>query len=135
MRIVNGYPPNWEKIKATFPIEENPHVLITYGEEIFNPFNFPDIRPDLHFHESVHSWQQGRDPEGWWDKYIANVDFRVSQEIEAYGQQLRYIKNEKGEQKSALALASFSKFVSGPIYGNAITRKEAMRRLAQIMRT
>jgi hypothetical protein len=132
MKIVIGYPPNWEKIKAAFPAEES-EVVMAYGDTIYNPRGFP-IRDDLHVHESVHERQHGDDPEKWWDRYIADPQFRIGQEAEAYGAQVKYIRSMQGEKRAVVALSSFAKFLSGPAYGNAITQAKAFEMIRKVSR-
>jgi len=132
MKIVYGYPPNWEKIKAAFPAD-NAEVVMAYGDTIYSPFALP-VRDDLHHHEEVHQRQQGDDPEKWWDRYIADPQFRIGQEAEAYGQQVKYIRSLQGEKRALVALNSFATFLSGPVYGNAITHAKAFEMIRKVSR-
>lgn len=115
MKIVHDYPPNFEELRTHFAIEPGAPVAFCYGDTIYNP-NGVELREDLIFHESVHSRQQGRDPDGWYRKYMDDPTFRIGQEIEAYGQQLRFIKRTIGAKQCLQALDSFVTFLASPVY-------------------
>ena len=64
MKVVDGYPPNWDKIKAAF--DPRPGTMFCYGDRVYYPGEAGrGISEALHAHEQVHSVQQGFDPEGW----------------------------------------------------------------------
>lgn len=134
--IVNDFPPNWEKIKSAFPVE-NAEVAIAYGNTIYNPFKLP-LRDDVIHHEEVHLRQQKGNSDAWFEKYMADPTWRVEQEAYAYGQQLKYIKQhrQKGQDERALvtALHSFAKFLSGPVYGNVISQAQALKLISKFSR-
>lgn len=127
MQIIDAFPPNIDKIKEAFPTRKN--TVYTYGGAIFAPGMKDKITRDLAEHERVHIAQQGQDPEGWWDKYIADPDFRLSQELEAYRIQYRYYKSAVGGNKPKCF--NFHKYLasdlSSPMYGNIIGMFDAMR--------
>lgn len=123
MNIKNELPPNYEKLRKAFAVE-NAEVCYCYGDTIYNPQGKP-LKDHLIHHESVHCRQQGDDIEGWWDKYIADPKFRVEQELEAYSEQLKFIRQHYGRDKARQARRSFATFVSGPVYANAISFNEA----------
>jgi len=81
------YPPNWERIKAVLNPKEEWQPIFCYGAEIYNPFNVK-ITPDREVHEKVHSKQQGKNPEEWWNRYLQDKSFRLEEEVAAYGTQL-----------------------------------------------
>ena len=84
------YPPNWERIKAVLNPKEEWNPIFSYGE-IYNPFNVT-ITPDREVHEKVHAKQQGKDPEGWWNRYLTDKKFRLEEELAAYGAQLAFVQ-------------------------------------------
>ena len=92
MNISIGYPPNFEKIKKVFPIKKN--TIYTYGDTIYTPGFKYRLPFDLIEHEKVHMWQQGDDPEKWWDRYLVDPEFRYFQELEAYRNQYRVFKKK-----------------------------------------
>lgn len=130
MKIVKEFPPNFEKIKKAFNVEKN--VAFCYGNKIYNPYE-AKISDHVIIHESVHSEQQKDDPEGWWNKYIENPTFRITQEIEAYGAQLKFIRVRYGLDKAMQALHAFANAISSDVYGKVLdysAGREAIRRYA-----
>lgn len=128
--VVYGFPPVYDRVRKVFDIEGKA-VIFAYGDKIYNPFR-AGITPDLFAHESVHSKQQAlTSPDEWWDRYLTDADFRLSQEVEAYGAQYRYMRGStpnraKLEQK----LDKIASDLSGRIYGNLCTYNHA-RKLIQ----
>jgi len=85
--IINEKPPIYKQAHECFEIDDS-CTIYTYGDKIYNPagINVPESVVE---HERVHMRQQ-RDiggPEIWWNRYFAEPDFRLSQELEAYGRQ------------------------------------------------
>jgi hypothetical protein len=136
MIIIPEYPPNWEKIKSAFPVE-NAEICIAYGDTIYNPYKLP-LRDDVIHHEEVHMRQQNGKPDEWFERYMADPLWRVEQEAYAYGQQLKYIRDRRppgvGERKIAVALDSFARFLSGPVYGNVISKSKAQEMIRKASR-
>ena len=135
MKISTEYPPNINDIKKVFPNLEKHKPLFAYGDTIYNPFK-AEIRPDLEHHESTHSKQQGDYPEVWWYKYLTNQQFRLEQEIEAYGEQYLFaIKaGVKGKMKDWLK-EKLAQSLSGELYGNLLTYGEAESKLRNYVKT
>lgn len=130
MEIVADYPPNWEKLKSHFDIEGAP-IVITYGDKIYNPGNY-ELQDHLIAHEEVHSRQQREHPGGkdaYVDRFIEDSAFRLEVEIEAYIEQLRYIKKHKGRNVAPQYLPIFAKHLSSEIYGHMISTGDATMRL------
>jgi hypothetical protein len=89
-------PPNFEQILAAFPDADKPGVIFAYGADIYNPSG-GNIPKALIAHEAVHGYRQlkHRDPTGhphpdkenieaWWAHYIANAEFRYTEELHAH---------------------------------------------------
>lgn len=127
MKIIEKNPPNIEDIKKYFPHYEKHQPLFCYGDTIYNPFKL-EVAKDLEVHEEVHSKQQGEFPDVWYYKYFNDLQFRLEQEKEAYGEQYKFIKgldmsrNLKDWKKEKMAEA-----LSGELYGNLISYVEAER--------
>lgn len=124
MAIDATRPPNFADIVARLPQARRPGVVFTYGRTIYNPFN-GQLSTDLIHHESVHARQQGDDPEGWWDRYIEDRAFRLSQEIEAYSSQYAFLKTHYSREKCRRMIGPMSTALSSPLYGNLISKREA----------
>lgn len=123
------YPPNYAIINLAFPENKKHQAIFTYGKTIYNPFKV-QTTPDLEFHERIHTRQQGDNPEIWWNRYIEDVDFRLSQEIEAYGEQYKFFKENANNPKiSEWLLDKLSLALSGELYGNIISYGEARSKI------
>jgi hypothetical protein len=129
MKIIENYPPNFNKIKSVFNNTEEHRAIFSYGDTIYNPYKV-EVTPDLERHEQKHSEQQGTLPEVWWDEYLNNKHFRLEQEIEAYGEQIIFLSEiitdykllEWFKEKIAQAL-------SGDLYGNMLNYGQAVSKL------
>ena len=124
MKIVKDYPPNYKEIKERF----NPPIraVFAYGNVLYSPSN-DKIPPDLLVHETVHSLQQGLEPDKWWDRYIKDPKFRLEEELRAYRNQFQFYK--KNNKAWMPFLKRISKDLSSPMYGNIISYKEAMNKI------
>lgn len=132
MKILNEYPPQFEKIEKVFNLSKRTAVF-TYGDTIYNPWG-GNLSKDLIAHESIHEKQQGDDPDGWWEKYMSDVQFRLSQEVEAYQKQFRSycggISNV-GKMRKMMLEEKFLQRIAGdlssPLYGSIVTLTEAKK--------
>lgn len=151
MEVKETFPPHFEEIQLLFPISKENPAIFCYGDTIHNPYG-KEITPDLECHESVHSKQQGDDPDGWWRKYLTDPQFRLEQELEAYGEQYAFAKrhieaaaNEAAKEGKRLtagknnlirhALESMSFALSGPTYGNIIPYGKAESKIRHYAKT
>jgi len=124
MKIVYAYPPNYTDILERFG-ELEKTVVFTYGDTIYSPMT-QEIPHNLGVHETVHMHQQGDDPEGWWDRYLRDDEFRLSQEVEAYYTQYEFVKQEiKDRNLLTRFLMKIAADLSGPMYGNIVTHRQA----------
>lgn len=123
MRTVQAYPPNWDAIKIILkPIG---HEIFCYGNTIYNPSG-RSVTPDIERHEEVHSEQQGSNPDAWWNKYLSDKTFRLACEIEAYGEQWLFAKeNVKDAKLLAWVKENMAMALCGPSYGGLISYGEA----------
>ena len=135
MKILTEFPPNYREIVDTFDGVEKGEPIFCYGDTIYNPHK-KNITKDLEVHEAVHMKQQGDAPELWWYNYLRDPEFRLSQEIEAYGEQYKFIK-EAGMKGSLLrwALDNMATALSGNIYGNLLSRGEANSKIRNYGKT
>lgn len=106
-------------------------VIFTYGDTIYNPGNV-NIPEYLIVHESTHTEQQGNDPDSWWARYVKDPYFRLQQEVEAYGNQFAFMcETVRDRNKRSRLLLELGHILSGPTYGNMITREGAMRMIKE----
>lgn len=129
MKISIELPPNYRQIIDILGDVGN--AVFCYGDTIYNPFN-RDITPDIEIHEEVHSRQQGNNPEIWYINYLTDRDFRLKQEVEAYGTQYAFAKKHvKNKEVLRWAFESMSDALSGKELGRLVTKKRA-RKLIEI---
>jgi hypothetical protein len=126
MEIVYGLPPNYEEVAKTFNIRSNQGVIFTYGNKIYVPGGERiSIDKPLMKHEETHARQQKvMGVEEWWDAFLADPAFRLSQELEAYRNQYRAMAGLPLEDKINY-LDHISADLAGEIYGNMLTKEEA----------
>ena len=131
MRIINGKPPNFHRIREAFPLASRPGTIFTYGNTVY-VIGQDDISPALKAHEAVHIQQQqaiGRDI--WWDRYIADPVFRLAQELPAHRAEYRMIRGmERDRNRASQALHAIAERLAGPLYGGLINKTEARMRIA-----
>lgn len=125
-------PPMWDEVAAAFELAGHTPVF-AYGDALYNPYNVP-LPQDLLVHEAVHMGQQDHTRVGaglWWKRYILDSDFRVAQEVEAFGAQYRWACGNvsKDRNKRARWLNLMATSLSGPMYGSPISRGEALSRI------
>lgn len=128
MNIINKYPPNIDEIEKVFPyIKQNKYVVFSYGSDLCNPNNC-NISEDLMVHEQTHEKQQEEiGIKIWWEKYLEDEGFRLSQEVEAYQNQYQYALDNYTRQLRKTILNKITADLSGSLYGNLITKEEAIK--------
>ena len=131
MKISNEYPPVWKDLDEAFHLtEKGMKPVITYGDVIFNPFHL-NLTPDLIEHEMVHGEQQSHNPvvaKLWYQRYIADKDFRLEQETQAFAKQYQTLcKQHKDRNKRTRLLSQLAGMLSGEMYGSIVTHSEAQR--------
>ena len=125
IKIVKEQPPFLLQIVAAGMTPE-PTTIYPYGSIIYNPSGLA-IPPDILVHELKHIAQQGENPKDWWQRYLRDKDFRLSQELEANREQYKFIcKIFKDRNARARALLKIANNLSGAVYGNLISSREAM---------
>lgn len=136
MNVKEEFPPNYEKIKGRFDLTGKA-PLFCYGDTVYNPYK-AQLRQDLLVHEAVHVKQQGATKEEWdkwWDKYLDDNEFRLSQELEAYVEQYKFIKSVTKTETSDKFLDVFAEILSSAMYGNMITTSQAKTKLRKLYKS
>ena len=138
MKIVNEKPPMLEKILGVGMNPNLDNVIFTYGDTIYNPSG-RDIPEYLIEHESVHTKQQGNDPDGWWERYLRDTYFRLDQETAGYAAQFRFMCNHPDKRLSVTdrekrhrILMDLGQSLSGPTYGQMIGLSYAMQQIKKL---
>lgn len=134
MKIEKSYPPNWREIETVFPDAEKHKAIFAYGDTIYNPFDV-NVTADLVIHEGVHSMQQGDYPGSWWNKYFMDKDFRLEQELEAYGGQYSFIKDKMPRHLLDWKLDQIADSLAGTLYNTGITFGEAKSKIRQFSKS
>ncbi len=99
--------------------------VFTYGDTLYNPTR-GQISQDLVAHEEVHERQQKLPGvKAWWNKYLVDEEFRLSQEIEAYRAQYAFIKTQLNRKARMPLLKELATNLSSSLYGNLININEA----------
>lgn len=126
-QVLYELPPNYKQITAAIPaVAKNKAIVFVYAPNIYSPAGI-ELRPDLLVHEEVHIKRQGKHPQGWWDKYLIDKDFRLREELAAYQEQYRYMVEHYDRAKRRAILSSIVKDLAGPMYGGIITREQATK--------
>lgn len=132
MKIIKDFPPIIDDIDKAFPgTKTRPGVLFCWGEVIFNPSGIT-IPRQLMVHESVHSARQDLAPAPWWKEYLSDPKFRITEEILAHKAEWSdYMSEHMDRNQRAIYFHGMALRLSGPLYGNAITFREAKRLILQ----
>lgn len=138
MNVTLAKPPNYDEIVEKFGKENAEKVVFTYGNTIYNP-NRINLETHLLVHEQTHGKQQNYDnvtAKLWWMRYFEDPTFRIDQEVEAYHAQYKVIcKEVRDRNMQAKYLQQLAAYLSGDIYGNAISFRDARARIKTGNRT
>lgn len=126
MRVLTMLPPNFAAINKAFGVRGKP-VIYAYGDTIYNPGRIL-VPPSLVAHELVHCQRQGSDPAGWWDQYIADKAFRLTEEIPAHQAEYASIcRCRASDAGRAADLTRIAERLASPLYGSLIGLHDAKR--------
>lgn len=126
MKIIRAFPPNYAALCAAFPIRGRPGIIFSYGDAIYNPSGH-SLSEALKVHEDVHGRRQNGNPAEWWERYIADKDFRRDEEIVAHcAEAACVLANADNRQARRAGLISIADRLSSPIYGGLMTKREAL---------
>ena len=126
VQVVYGeYPPNFDKIKATFPMA-GASTVYAYGERIFVPSG-EEIEPEILAHEMVHCERQlSMGIAEWWDKYMADEQFRLAEEVLAHQVEYSFLRGlYPGACRKKEILDHVAGKLSHPLYGSMCGMKRA----------
>lgn len=130
LNISTEKPANYAKIQAAFGNVWERGVIITYGDTVHTARGGMSL--DLQEHERVHVAQQAEYPGGkdaWWDRFIADKEFRLSQEIPAYKKQVQYIKQNVGNRRKRDTMIPFIYSSMCSNYAGMVSSPEEAERL------
>lgn len=128
VNVLSTYPPNYAAILKALPaVKHRPGAVFTYAPHVYYPAG-RQLPPHLIKHEETHIAQQGDDPAGWWEKYLADPKFRYQQELEAYRVQFRAAEYLNRGNRRVL-LAQIAADLSSAMYGKIVTKAEALKEI------
>lgn len=130
MNVAYTWPPNYSLI--TTVLTPDPGAIFCYGDTIYSPSGRTPPE-DIEHHESIHSKQQGANPNGWWERYLTDVDFRLSQELEAYAAQVNFIKKHMGAKAAKDCLDECARNLASPAYALNLTKHQAETRIRRFV--
>lgn len=133
MKVERAYPPNFPAILEKFPEAKDKGVIFTYGDTIYNPWG--GLIPDwIVAHEEVHSTRQGlskEEVEAWWDRYLADEQFRFEEELLAHKVEYKtFCEKVKDRERRSRQLHRIAMRLAGPLYGRMIPYMSAKRVVA-----
>jgi hypothetical protein len=114
--IIVDRPPNFEQVRAAFPMAEGFGVIFAYDGIIYNPSgNYIPLA--LLAHEETHLIRQkdvGADY--WWREYIAQSRFRYEEELLAHAAEFLVLKTTKDRNAGAALLMRTAMRLVAPLY-------------------
>lgn len=129
MLLVEGYPPEpmRTRILDTFPLARSMRVMFAWGKTIFAA-NGAVAGPEKIAHEAIHMIRQGDDVLGWWERYCADVNFRLTEEIPAHVAEYLFLcESDSSRASRRRSLATIAKALASPLYGQMLTPEKAKR--------
>lgn len=126
IKISHEIPPIYFKLREKFNVSWENGLAITIDDTIFCKFK---LNQDVAIHEMVHIEQQKKiGVDEWWKKYLNDISFRRSQEIEAYRMQADWIKKNVGDRnKKFVMLRKICKDLSSPMYAIDLPYEEIVK--------
>lgn len=126
--ILHAHPPNIDAIAARFgDAARGGTVVFAYAPHVYVPSGRPLAAP-LEAHERLHLEQQGDDPAGWWDRYLSDDDFRLSQELAAFRLEWKVARKLYRDRERAQQIRrGLARRLSSPLYGRLVTYQKALR--------
>jgi hypothetical protein len=119
IKTIKGYPPNIDAIRAAFGNATLKRAIFTYGDTVYVP-DGSQLPDHLEAHEATHIKQQGSDPAGWWERYLADTQFRLEQELEAYQAQYGCIQTNYNRATRRKLFKKIAHDFSSALYGGVV---------------
>lgn len=132
-KISHEIPPIYARLREAFGprVDWRMGTVIAYGDTIYAKDDMPD---SLIAHETTHLKQQAKvGVEIWWEGYIKDPIFRLTQEAEAYKAQIDFIRDVDKASRQVLrsTIAWLARELSSSMYGNMISYEDARNLLKQ----
>lgn len=126
-----GLPPNIEDILRVFPITSN--TVFTYGTDVYTQGQ-GELPEYILAHEAVHVQQQSN-PKEWWDRYLIDAHFRLEQELEAFGEQYKWMVEHFPSRMHKPVLFDLANQLCGETYGHLMSFQEAENKIRWIAKS
>lgn len=125
--IIDQPPAIYKRLKEQFGVKWGDGIIITYFPNIYW-VDGETLSDEKRAHEQTHLRQQEKmGVELWWDKYCVDSNFRLSQEIEAYKNEIEYLRRIVPDRNKRFKMINqIAKDLSSSIYGNICSYQEAM---------
>ena len=128
IKIIKEFPPFIENIIAA-GLRPEKTTIFPFGNVIYNPSG-KDVPDDIMIHEAVHIAQQGENPADWWERYLKDKGFRLSQELEANREQYKFVcKVLKDRNERNRALIKIAKNMAGDVYNLDLSVNKLMEEI------
>lgn len=128
MQILKTPPPIYLKIRQKFHVKYEDIVIAYYPNIHVREGFLPQHKIR---HEMVHiNRQKEIGVVEWWDKYLKDDKFRLTEELEAFKEEIKFIQSpfcRYLESDKKLLVDILLKEISGKLYGNLLTYEEAKR--------
>ena len=123
MKLSKEKPPIYEACAKKFGVNWKRGIIFTYGDTV-HCRNTPSDQKLAH--EQIHVNQQlSYGVKEWWSRYLEDVEFRLSQEVEAYRAEYKWIKKNVKSYLQREKINQIVSDLSGYIYGNIVSSEEA----------
>jgi hypothetical protein len=135
MKIISGYPPNFDKISEALPGAHREGIVFACHPNVYKPHGNPELPPELSAHEAVHLKRQAEagGPEQWWDDYISSAPFRFEEEALAHLAEAWSLVKQAGNcnrNKRREIAARIGGRLSSPLYNAGASKKAAIKLIA-----
>lgn len=111
------FPPNYDEIVKRFgPGLDSSKPIFAYCPYVYNPHRV-QIGPELVAHETVHCQRQGGSPGLWWQRYLADDNFRMAEEILAHVAEYEVLCQGRDRNARRQVMHYISNRLVAPMYG------------------
>ncbi len=131
IKVSTEKPPVWDDLVKNFGVEWGTpikSVIVAYGDTLHCSEEPTD---DVVQHELIHLEQQGYTQEGakkWYIRYIADPEFRLDQELQAYRAQFQFVKSYSKDRNALNRyLNRLATDLASPMYGHLIAQWKARK--------
>ena len=113
--IKHEFPPNYDAIAAAFDLKGY-RPIFAFAPDIYDPHR-SGVPAELLAHEEVHIKRQGNFPSKWWEQYITDENFRVTEELMSHVAEYTVLAKGKGRADRRRIFAYVAERLRSPIYG------------------